>query len=141
MTNEPKSFQDHPILFFDGVCNLCNRSVQFVLLRDRRGLFRFAPLQSALAEELLGKRGVDLAKLDSVVLLQGDRVFERSAAVVEVLKLLGGGWRLVGALLGSLPVRLRDVVYDFVARKRYGWFGKRDKCMVPRPEWRERFLG
>lgn len=140
MQPRPAKESEHPILFFDGVCNLCNRSVQFVLLRDSKGLFRFAPLQSAVAKKMLGNRGVNLQQLESVVLLWQGRVYERSAALIEVLKLLGGGWKLLACVLSLVPRRLRDVLYDFLAGRRYRWFGRKDHCMMPRPEWRERFL-
>ncbi|WP_267164101.1 thiol-disulfide oxidoreductase DCC family protein [Halovenus salina] len=128
-----------PILLFDGVCNLCNWWVQFVIERDPEGVFRFAPLQSEAAGALLAEHGLDPGHLDSVVLIDGDRCYTESTAVLRAGRHLGGGYRLLWPLR-FLPRRLRDWVYGLVAERRYDWFGKRDQCMVPSPELAERFL-
>jgi predicted DCC family thiol-disulfide oxidoreductase YuxK len=129
------------IVFFDGVCNLCNGTVQFILDRDPAGLFRFAPLQSDLATRMLGERGVvvDGNEPDSVLLLEGDRVYARSDAVLGITRHLSGAWPLL-AIFAVAPRFLRDAVYRFVARHRYRWFGRTDACRVPTPALRARFL-
>lgn len=129
----------HPILLFDGTCNLCDGSVQWILRADRHKKFRFASLQSDFGQSQLQALAGELMDVDSVILLEGDRVFVRSAAVLRVFHHLGGGYGIL-ALLGVIPRWLRDPVYDWIARKRYGWFGKRDRCLIPTPELRERFL-
>ena len=129
----------HPILLFDGVCNLCNRWIQFVIERDPEGEFRFAPLQSAIAGELLDAAGYEGEALDSVVLIDDGDYYAKSGAVIRTGRHLGGVYRLLGPF-GYVPRQLRDLVYDFVANRRYDWFGKRDQCMMPSPNVRERFL-
>lgn len=132
---------EHPILFFDGVCNLCNGAVQWFLLRDKVGKLRFASLQSELAQQLLPTAGVDPTGLSSLVLLEGNRVYTKSSGALRAASYLGGGWGKAGKLLAIFPAGLRDGVYDFIARNRYRWFGKEEACWLPRPEWKARFLG
>ncbi len=129
----------HPILLFDGVCNLCNASVQWILLHDPQGKFRFAALQSDTGQALLRRFGLDQAHFDSVVLVEGERIFLRSDAPLEIARHLGGLWKLAYGLK-IIPRFLRDAVYNWIARNRYRWFGRREACMLPRPEWKERFL-
>ncbi|HMX39282.1 MAG TPA: thiol-disulfide oxidoreductase DCC family protein [Saprospiraceae bacterium] len=128
-----------PILLFDGVCNLCNHSVQWVLERDTRAQFRFAALQSDLGRSLLERFGLDPERLDTVVLIDGGQAYTRSDAPLELLRRLGGVWACLYPLK-ALPRTLRNAVYDWVARNRYRWFGRREACMLPRKEWKERFL-
>ncbi|MCY3773288.1 MAG: thiol-disulfide oxidoreductase DCC family protein [Gemmatimonadetes bacterium] len=142
-----------PILFFDGVCGLCNRFVDLVLRADKQDRFRYAPLQGETAHRLLGLKDEGEAhETDgtpagnsqaggprSFVFLETDRRYEQSNAVLLALSRLGGAWRLV-AVLYVFPRPLRDFVYRIVARNRYRWFGKRDACRVPTPEEQDRFL-
>lgn len=128
------------VVLFDGVCNLCNGSVQFIVRRDPYGYFRFASLQSEPGRSLLREHGLDPADLFSVILVEDGKVYARSDAALRIARRLSGVWRAAGALR-VLPRSLRDRVYDLVARNRYRWFGRRDACMVPTPELRERFLG
>lgn len=128
-----------PVLLFDGVCNLCNSSVQWVLLHDPKGIFRFAALQSETGQALLQKAGFPGDRIESVVLVDGDRFFMRSDAVLEAARRLGGPWRLLG-LFRIVPRPLRDAVYNWIARNRYRWFGRQEQCMLPRPEWKGRFI-
>ena len=128
----------HPVVLFDGVCNLCNGSVVFIIRRDPRGVFRFAPLQSPAAASLLGERAGTLP--DSLVLVENGRLYTRSDAVLRIVRRLRQPWPLASALV-ELPAPLRDWLYAWVARNRYRWFGKRDVCMVPTPELQARFLG
>jgi predicted DCC family thiol-disulfide oxidoreductase YuxK len=134
-TNSPIA----PIILFDGVCNLCNASVQFVIARDPRARFRFGALQSEAAAACLQRLCVQGALTDSVVLIENDRIYTRSTAALRIARGLRFPWP-VAFLLIAVPRPLRDWVYDFVARRRYRWFGKRDACMVPTPALRDRFL-
>ena len=128
------------LVLFDGVCNLCQGSVQFILLRDPKGRFRFASLQSDEGRRRLAEHGLNAESLNSVVLIEDGKVFRRSTAALRIARHLSGAWPLA-AVFWIVPRPLRDLVYDFVARNRYRWFGKTEACMVPRPEWRARFLG
>lgn len=137
--------RSHTVVFFDGVCGLCNRLVQFLLPRDRDGVLRFALLQGDLAKRALLKHGLDPSDLDSVVVvanwsLPGERAFTRSRAVLQALDALGEGWRVFARAARIFPLPLADAVYRLVARSRYRIFGRFDVCQVPRPEWRDRFL-
>lgn len=131
---------DHPVILFDGVCNLCNASVDFVVRRDRRVRFRLAPLQSQVARELVGARRATDTMPDSVVLVERDgRVFTRSTAALRIVRRLRFPWPLLYVFV-LVPRPLRDIVYDWIARNRYRWFGVRDTCRLPTPEERSRFL-
>ncbi|MFC6722109.1 thiol-disulfide oxidoreductase DCC family protein [Halobacteriaceae archaeon SHR40] len=129
----------HPVVLFDGVCNLCEGSVKFLIQRDPEGVFRFAPLQSTVAEELLASHDIDPTDLDSVVLVEGEEVYTKSDAVLRAAHHLGGIYRLLPPF-EILPRSLRNRLYDFVADRRYGWFGKKEQCMMPTPDIRSRFL-
>lgn len=132
--------ESHPVLLFDGVCNLCNGAVTFIIQRDSNARFRFAALQSDAARSLLKTCGVDAANLpDSMVLIEDGQVFMRSSAALRTAKHLQFPWPLV-RVFWIVPKPLRDWMYDFVARHRYRWFGKRDACMLPTPELQARFL-
>ena len=127
------------IILFDGVCNFCNRSVRWIIRHDPRGYFRFAPLQSDTGAKLQQEFGLDPNALDTLVLIEGRRAFVKSTAALRILRRVRSGWRVVYALI-VLPRPVRDFAYDWFARRRYRWFGKRDQCMVPSPGVRERFL-
>jgi predicted DCC family thiol-disulfide oxidoreductase YuxK len=131
-----------PVVLFDGVCNLCNASVLFVIDRDPGGRFVFAPLQGEEAAELLRERGYasDPDNPASILLVEGDRVFDRSTAALRIARGLSGLWPVLSVLL-AVPRPLRDAAYDWAARRRYRWFGKLDACRMPTPELRSRFLG
>ena len=133
------------LVFYDGVCGLCDRFVRFVLMRDRRGQIKFAPLQGEMARTLLQPAGHDPANLESILVVAdwngpGQRVLQRSAAVVHAVSELGGGWGVVARLARVVPTFFADAVYTAVARRRYRIFGKFDACPLPRPEWRDRFF-
>ncbi len=131
----------HATILFDGVCNLCNGYVQFVLKRDTAGYFRFAALQSEIGQEQLRKLGFGSSAPDSIVLITPEgKAYTESGAAIRIAARLGGLWPALQIFL-ALPPFLRDAVYRFIARNRYRWFGKTDACMLPRPEWKERFLG
>lgn len=128
-------------ILFDGVCNLCNGFVQFVIRRDTAGHFRFASLQSAAGQALLAEHHLTLGPVgpETVMLVQNGRVFTHSTAVLHIARQLGGGWALLYAFV-VVPRFLRDAAYRFVARHRYQWFGQSEACMLPTPELRQRFL-
>ena len=126
-------------VLFDGVCNLCNSSVQFIIRNDRRGRFRFAALQSEAGREILLQYQLPEKALNTVVLIACGRAFTRSTAALEIARRLDGAWPICYAAV-VLPRFLRDSVYDFIARNRYRWFGKQEACMMPSPELKQRFL-
>lgn len=136
---KPVSSEARPILFYDGVCALCNGSVRFVLRFDRAGSLQFAPLAGPTAETLLPDHP-ELASVDSLVVLVGPAVLTRSAAVLWLLRYLGGVWKGVAWAGGLLPVALGDRLYDAVARWRYRAFGRYDSCPLPPASSRARFL-
>ena len=127
-----------PVILFDGVCNLCNGFVQFVIARDPRARFSFASLQSEAAARLAARTGSADGR-DSIVLLEDGRAFTQSTAALRIIAALGFPWMLAAALL-VVPRPLRDWAYSIVARNRYRWFGKRQVCMVPTPDLKRRFL-
>ncbi|HEU4560651.1 MAG TPA: DCC1-like thiol-disulfide oxidoreductase family protein [Longimicrobium sp.] len=131
---------DGPLVLYDGECGLCNRSVQLILRHDRRGRFRFAALQSELGRTLLERHRLPADVVDTVVLVDGDQAFTRSAAALRIAGMMDRPWPLLRAF-AIVPRPLRDVGYNFVARNRYRWFGRTDACMLPPPEVRARFLG
>jgi len=129
----------HPVLLFDGVCNLCQGVVRFLLDRDRDARLRFAPLQSEFGRALLAHFALDADALDNVVLIDRAGAHARSEAALRCARLIGPPWSW-SLVLRAIPRPLRDALYDFVARHRYRWFGRKDACPLPRPEWRDRFL-
>lgn len=135
---EPDTTTATPIVFFDGVCGLCNSSVDFVLRRDKAGRIRFAPLQGETAAKLLPS--ADREGLDSLVFWDNGRLYRRSSAIVRILWRLGPLWRFLGSLLWVVPVPLRNVGYRLVAKRRYRMFGKKETCRLPTPEERDRLL-
>ncbi len=130
---------DHPVVLFDGVCNLCEGFVQSLIRRDPDAVLRFAPLQSPIGRQLLEARGHDADEIDSVVLIEGDRAFVRSTAALRAVAHLGGRYRAATAL-GVVPRPIRDRVYDAIAARRYAWFGRREQCLAPTPDIESRFL-
>ena len=127
------------IVLFDGVCNLCNRSVQFILKRDKKKKFLFASLQGKTGKEILQRFNLPPDYINSFILVENNRVYTHSTGSLRMLKLLGGGWKLLYGLI-VVPKFIRDAVYNQVAKNRYKWFGKREECMIPTPELKERFL-
>jgi predicted DCC family thiol-disulfide oxidoreductase YuxK len=128
------------IVLFDGVCNFCNDSVRFIIKRDHKDLYRFASLQSSLGRKLTHERGIDTAQVDSIILIQpGEAYYIKSDAALEIAKNLSGFYPLMGIFL-YLPRGLRDFFYDFIARNRYKWFGKKEACPMPSNEEQDMFL-
>lgn len=130
------------IILFDGVCNLCNSSVQFVIKRDKKDIFRFAPLQSDIGKKMVDERGIDTSTIDSIILVEPNiAYYTKSSAAIEIANDLGGIWQALNVFTYILPVSVRDWVYDFIARNRYKWFGKKEHCMIPTPEMKAKFIG
>ena len=130
---------EHPVILFDGVCNFCNSAINFVLKQDKKGIFRFAPLQSEAGRKLLQQYNLSTKEFDSFVLIDEGKVYKKSAASLRVMNKLPWYWKEV-QLFRIIPGIFRDAIYDFIAKHRYKWFGKKDQCMVPTPELRSRFL-
>ena len=127
-----------PIVLFDGVCNLCSGSVQFILKRDKNNLFQFASLQSKPGQEYLKKFNLPADTFNSFVLVEGDKIYTRSTAALRIARNLKGWKWLYGFRI--VPKFIRDAVYNLIAKNRYRWFGKKDECWIPTPELKSRFL-
>ncbi|MEO1517644.1 MAG: thiol-disulfide oxidoreductase DCC family protein [Bacteroidota bacterium] len=130
---------NHPIVLFDGVCNLCNSSVQFLIERDPERHFRFASLQSEVGQSLLKQHGLPAEHLSSVVLIEDGHAYTHSDAPLRATRHMSGLWPAMG-VFRILPRFLRDAVYNWIARNRYRWFGKQESCWLPRPELKQLFL-
>ena len=129
----------HPVILFDGVCNLCNASVQYVIKHDKKKLFRFASLQSSFGESVLKQYDLPVNTFNSFILLSDNKIYTRSTAALLVAKKLSGLIKLFYGFI-IIPKFIRDFVYDVIAKNRYKWFGIKQTCMVPTPEQRNRFL-
>ena len=127
-------------VFFDGVCNLCNRSVNFLISKDKKEVLKFAPLQSEYAQNTIPKELLNRENLDTIIVYSDGQFYDRSNAVLKLCKILGGGFYvfLIGYLI---PRFIRDGLYRFIANNRYRWFGTQSQCRVPSPELKDRFLG
>jgi predicted DCC family thiol-disulfide oxidoreductase YuxK len=136
---------DAPIILFDGVCNLCNASVQFIIERDPTAVFRFASLQSNAGQAILAENALNAALKneasaeDSVILVENGKVYDRSTAALRIARRLSGGVKLLYVFI-IVPRPIRDFVYKFIAKNRYRWFGKQDACWMPTKELKARFL-
>lgn len=127
------------LILFDGVCNFCNFWVNFIIDHDDKRYFKFASLQSELAQRILLQKEIDARQIDSVILVMNDQVFFKSSAALLIAKKLNGFWKIL-YIFSVVPSPLRDLIYDFVAKNRYKWFGKRETCRVPSKDEKERFL-
>ncbi len=130
--------KQNPVILFDGVCNLCNGTVDFLLKRDRRKQFRYAALQSESGKALIQKFHIP-EQTDSVILINLNKVYFESDAAIEICNLLPYPWRL-GIIFQIIPKIIRDKIYRWVAKNRYRWFGKRETCRIPTPEEKEFFM-
>ena len=128
-----------PVILYDGVCGLCDRFVRFIITRDSSAKLKLAPLQSESAIALLQKFHLPVTALSTVVLIEGEKSYIKSAAVLRSLRYLDGAWKFF-TILRIIPAPISDFMYDFVARNRYRWFGKFDACIIPSPEIKTRFL-
>ncbi len=129
----------HSIILFDGVCNLCNGAVQFVIKRDNKNQFLFASLQSQEGIEILREYNLPSNKMNSFFLVDNGTVYDKSTAALRVLKKLKGLWRIFYIFI-IVPKFIRDGVYNWIAKHRYQWFGRKDECMIPTPELKAKFL-
>ena len=130
---------NNAIILFDGVCNLCNSSVQFILKRDKNAYFQFASLQSEFGQTLLAKYNLQVDKFESIVLVENEKAFLYSTAALKIAKKLSGFWPLFYLFIVVPPV-IRNFFYRLVAQNRYKIFGKKEECLIPKPEWKERFI-
>ena len=132
--------KDKKIVLFDGVCNLCDNTVQLIIRRDKKDVFRFVQLQSELGQQIIEHIGVDTTKTDSIILYEpGVAYYYKAQAALRIAAQLGRWYSLLGAFK-ILPDALNNSVYDYVARNRYKWYGKKDECMIPTPETKAKFL-
>lgn len=135
--NLPK---DKKIILFDGICNLCDATVQYIIKHDKKDIFRFVPLQSELGQQIVNYIGVDTSKTDSILLYQpGYAYYYKAEAALLIAKELGGIVSLL-SIFSFLPKTFLNTVYDYVARNRYKWYGKKQECMIPTPEMKAKFL-
>jgi len=137
LANIPK---DKKIILFDGVCNLCNGAVQFIIKNDKKDIFRFVALQSELGKEICQYIGVDQTRIDSIILYHpGVAYYYKSSAAIEIAEDLGGIYSLI-SIFKIFPEKLRNYIYDYIAKNRYKWYGKKESCMIPTPKLRKKFL-
>jgi len=130
---------EKPIVLFDGVCNLCNGSVLFIIKRDTQSKLKFASLQSEYGVEQMKRFNLPPSALNSVLLIKNGQLFQKSNAALEIARMLDGLWPLMYAFK-IVPLFIRDFVYDRIAKNRYRWFGKKEECMIPTPEMKARFV-
>ena len=132
--------ENKKIILFDGVCNLCNSSVQFVIEHDEKDIFRFVALQSDLGKEIIKHIGIDATKIDSIILYEpGIAYYYKSNATIKIAETLGEFLSMIW-IFKILPLSIRDLVYDYIAKNRYKWYGKKENCMIPTPEIQSKFL-
>lgn len=131
--------KNHKIILFDGVCNLCNGAVTYIIKRDKKNVFKFAALQSEIGQELISKFNIDTEKVDSIILIDGKKHYTKSSAALHIAKYLSGAYSLLFGFM-VVPKFIRDSVYDYIAKNRYKWFGKKESCMIPNPELKSKFL-
>lgn len=127
------------IVLFDGVCNLCSSSVQFILKKDKKNQFLFGSLQGQTGQQYLKKFNLPADTFNSFMLVENNKLYTRSAAALRMLKHLGGAWSL-GYAFTIVPEFIRDAIYKWIAKNRYKWFGKKKECWIPTPALKERFL-
>lgn len=130
---------NYKIILFDGVCNLCNGAINFVIKKDKKDSFKFAPLQSEIGRELTSKFNIDTSKVDSIILIDGEKHYDKSSAALHISKNLNRAYPLLFGFM-IVPKFIRDAVYDYIARNRYKWFGKKESCMIPTEELKSKFL-
>ena len=128
------------IILFDGVCNLCNNAIQFIIKHDKKDQFRFATLQGEIGQKFISERNIDQQKTDSIILIEPSVAYYlKSTAALKIGRNFGGIWILLW-ILEQIPVSFRDWVYSYIAKNRYKWFGKKNECMIPTPELKSKFL-
>jgi predicted DCC family thiol-disulfide oxidoreductase YuxK len=130
---------EQPLILFDGVCNLCNGVVRFVIRQDKKGALQFAPLQSAAAQKLLQQMHLPQKDFETFLLIENGKVFQKSSAALQVAKHFKWYWQWL-QVFWMVPKPVRDAAYGFVAQHRYQWFGKKDTCMLPDAKLKNRFI-
>ena len=133
------NIENKSIIFFDGVCNLCNNSVNFIIKRDKHKRFLYASLQSDAARDILLQFKIKISDLDSIILVENGKLYQKSTAILKIAKQLNGFWK-VNYIFIIIPKFMRDNIYDIIAKNRYKWFGRREKCMLPTGDMKLRFL-
>ncbi|HSF45866.1 MAG TPA: thiol-disulfide oxidoreductase DCC family protein [Chitinophagaceae bacterium] len=128
-----------PVIYFDGVCNLCSGAVQFILKHDKKNIFRFASLQGAAGQSMLAENNFPADHFKTFILEENGRIFTRSTAALRIAKLLGGPWSFLYGFI-IVPPFFRDSIYNLISKNRYTWFGRKEACWLPTPEWQHRFL-
>lgn len=128
------------VIFFDGVCNLCNSTVQYIIKHDKKDCFRFATLQGEFGQKFIAERNIDTSKVDSIILVEPNiAYYTKAAAALKIGRSFGGLWQLLW-IFEQLPNWFNNMFYDYIARNRYRWYGKKDACMIPTPELKAKFL-
>lgn len=127
------------VILFDGVCNFCNSSANFIIRHDKKDYFRFTPLQSEIGMKISEKYNLDSGNLKSVILVDKGKIYTKTTAALRIAKQLSGAWPVLYVFI-IVPPPIRDVVYNIIAKYRYKWWGERDACMIPTPEIRKKFL-
>jgi predicted DCC family thiol-disulfide oxidoreductase YuxK len=137
MINLPKHKK---LILFDGVCNLCDASVQYIIKHDNKDIFRYTALQSEVGQEIINKFNIDISKTDSILLYSEEKgISYKSTAALKIASNLGFPINIMVIFL-IVPAFIRNWVYDFIAKNRYNWYGKKDECMIPTPELKSKFL-
>ncbi len=143
MSNGLKNIEDiakkHPIILFDGVCNLCDNSVRFVIKNDGRNSFKFGALQANNVQEFLKQKNSKFSNIDSILLVTEHKIYTKSSAALTIAKKMKNRYSLL-YIFYIIPKTIRDVFYDFIAQNRYKWYGKKDACMIPSKELQDKFI-
>lgn len=141
MSDSNFSFPENKkIILFDGICNLCNGAVIKVIKNDKKNVFLFAPIQSETGQKIINHLGIDTSKTDSIILYEPNKAYYiKSAAALQIMKEFSGFWKLM-QIFTILPDAFNNIFYDFIARNRYKWYGKKESCMIPTPELKAKFL-
>ncbi len=130
---------NYKIILFDGVCNLCNGAVTYIIKHDKKNVFKFAALQSEIGQQLISKFNIDTSKVDSIILIDGEKHYTKSSAALHIAKQLSGAYPLLFGFM-VVPKFIRNSVYDYIAKNRYKWFGKKESCMIPTAALKAKFL-
>jgi predicted DCC family thiol-disulfide oxidoreductase YuxK len=131
--------QNNAIILFDGICNFCNSSVNFIIKRDKKNYFLFSSLQSVYSQNFLTKNNFPKNNFDSIILIENNKLYQKSTAALKIAKQLKGLWKLSYVFI-IIPPFIRDFFYDSIAKNRYKWFGKKDVCMIPDEKIKRKFL-
>jgi len=137
--SDPITREEKILVLFDGVCNLCNSSVQFIIKRDTKGKFTFTSLQSRKGQEYLKRFGLNTNAFYSLIVIEGNKVYDKSDAALKIVRYLDGLWPVL-VVFSVIPRPIRNFFYNLVSKNRYKLFGKQDQCMIPTPELKARFI-